>query len=288
MKSKAQEVLLLFKNRGMIMCVYFICVQEGGGPMRLFDTHAHYDSGAFNADRMEVLASMPGKGVELIVNPGCDLETSRTAISLAEQFHFVYAAVGYHPSDSGSWDENSLSQLRELARSPKVRAIGEIGLDYYWKDNPPPEFQRQVFHAQMELAEELGLPVVIHAREAHRDCLEVVKAHPGVKGVYHCYSGALEDAKTLVKLGWMLSFTGVITYKNARKSLEVIEWLPMDRIMIETDAPYLTPVPHRGKRNDSGYVHFVAETIAQVKGMDPEEVARITLENGKRFFRIDG
>ncbi|USF25913.1 D-aminoacyl-tRNA deacylase [Firmicutes bacterium ASF500] len=254
--------------------------------MRLFDTHAHYDSGAFNADRMEVLASMPEAGVELILNPGCDLPNSQTAVELAEKFPFVYAAVGVHPSDCEGFSQNTLDGLRTLAAHPKVRAVGEIGLDYYWKDNPPREFQREVFHAQLELAEELQLPVIVHDREAHQDCLEVVRAHPKVTGVYHCYSGSLEDAKTLVKLGWMLSFTGVVTYKNARRSLEVIDWLPMDRIMIETDSPYLTPEPFRGKRNDSRKIYRVAETIAQVKGLEAEEVARITLENGKRFFEI--
>lgn len=254
--------------------------------MRLFDTHAHYDSGAFNSDRLEVLASMPGKGVEKILNPGCEMESSRTAVSLAEQFPFVYAAVGVHPSDCGPWEDGWLEELRTLAAHPKVKAIGEIGLDYYWKDNPPREFQQKVFHAQLELAEQLGLPVIVHDREAHRDCLEVVRAHPNVTGVYHCYSGSLEDAKILVKMGWMLSFTGVITYKNARKSLEVIRWLPMDRLMIETDSPYLTPEPFRGQRNDSGKVYRVAETVAQVKELDPDEVAEITMENGMRFFGI--
>ena len=255
--------------------------------MRLFDTHAHYDSGAFNADRLEVLSSMPEKGVELILNPGCDLESSKTAVELAERFPFVYAAVGIHPSDCEGFSQDTVDGLCALAAHPKVRAVGEIGLDYYWKDNPSREFQKEVFHTQMELAEELGLPVIVHDREAHRDCLEAVKAHPNVTGVYHCYSGSLEDAKTLVKLGWMLSFTGVVTDKNARKSLEVIEWLPMDRIMVETDSPYLTPEPFRGQRNDSGKVYRVAETIAQVKGLDPEEAARIALENGKRFFQIE-
>ena len=255
--------------------------------MRLFDTHAHYDSGAFNADRMEVLASIPEAGVELILNPGCDLPSSQTAVELAEKFPFVYAAVGVHPSDCEGFSQNTLDGLRTLAAHPKVRAVGEIGLDYYWKDNPPREFQREVFHAQLELAEELQLPVIVHDREAHQDCLEVVQAHPKVTGVYHCYSGSLEDAKTLVKLGWMLSFTGVVTYKNARRSLEVIDWLPMDRIMIETDSPYLTPEPFRGRRNDSRKVYRVAETIAQVKGLEAEEAARITLENGKRFFGIE-
>lgn len=255
--------------------------------MRLFDTHAHYDSGAFNADRQEVLASMPGQGVELILNPGCDLESSKTAVELAERFPFVYAAVGVHPSDCEGFSQDTVDGLRALAAHPKVRAVGEIGLDYYWKDNPPRAFQQEVFHKQLELAEELNLPVIVHDREAHQDCLEAVKAHPNVTGVYHCYSGSLEDAKTLVKLGWMLSFTGVVTYKNARKALEVIGWLPMDRIMVETDSPYLTPEPFRGKRNDSSYVFRVVETVAQVKGLDPEEAARITLENGKRFFGIE-
>ena len=252
----------------------------------LFDTHAHYDSGAFNADRMEVLASMPEQGVELIVNPGCDLETSRTAVSLANAFDFVYAAVGVHPSDCETYTDQVEEELRALAADPKVKAIGEIGLDYYWKDNAPAEVQKAVFRRQMELARQLKLPVIIHDREAHRDCLEIVKEFPDVTGVYHCYSGGIEDAKTLVKMGWMLSFTGVVTYKNARKSLEVLEMLPMDRIMIETDSPYLTPEPFRGKRNDSSKVRYVAETIARVKGLDVDEVIRLTTENGKRFFHI--
>ena len=252
----------------------------------LFDTHAHYDSGAFDPDRMEVLASMPEQGVALILNPGCDLETSRTAVSLANAFDFVYAAVGVHPSDCETYTDQVEEELRRLAADPKVKAIGEIGLDYYWKDNAPAEVQKAVFRRQMELARELKLPVIIHDREAHRDCLEIVKEFPDVTGVYHCYSGGIEDAKTLVKLGWMLSFTGVVTYKNARKSLEVIEWLPMDRIMIETDSPYLTPEPFRGKRNDSSKVRYVAETIARVKELDVDEVIRLTTENGTRFFHI--
>ena len=286
---------MLFRpNRGMIVAETE-AAQAAPGPegaekeepvMRLFDTHAHYDSGAFNSDRLETLAAMPEQGVELILNPGCDLESSRTAVALAEEFSHVYAAVGVHPSDCGEWGEGTLLELRQLASRPKVRAIGEIGLDYYWKNNPPRALQQNVFHRQLELAQSLRLPVIVHDREAHQDCLSIVREHPQVTGVYHCYSGSLEDAKVLVKLGWMLSFTGVITYKNARKALEVIDWLPMDRIMIETDSPYLTPEPFRGKRNDSGYVHLVAETIAQVKGVPPEEVAAVTLENGRRFFGI--
>ena len=255
--------------------------------MRLFDTHAHYDADAFDADRLEVLASMPGQGVELILNPGCDLKSSQTAVGLAERFPFVHAAVGVHPEECADWDaEHDIPTLEALAQNPKVRAIGEIGLDYHWPDNPPRELQQQVFHAQLELAEKLDLPVIVHDRDAHHDCLDIVRAHPKVTGVYHCYSGGVEDAKILMKLGWMISFTGSITFKNARRALEVIDLLPMDRIMIETDSPYLSPEPFRGRRNNSGRVHLVAEAIARRKGLDPEEVARITLENGRRFFRI--
>ncbi len=255
--------------------------------MRLFDTHAHYDADAFDADRMEVLSSMPDQGVELILNPGCDLKSSQTAVELAERFPFVYAAVGVHPEECADWNaEHDIPVLEALAQDPKVRAIGEIGLDYHWPENPPRELQQQAFHAQLDLAEKLNLPVIVHDRDAHHDCLEIVRAHPNVTGVYHCYSGGVEDAKTLMKLGWMISFTGSITFKNARRALEVIDLLPMDRMMIETDSPYMSPEPFRGRRNDSGRVHLVAEAIARRKGLDPEEVARITLENGKRFFRI--
>ena len=255
--------------------------------MRLFDTHAHYDDEQFDEDRTELLNSMAQAGVELIVNPGCDLETSRKSVEIANQFPFVYSAVGYHPEEADKWDENSADELRKLAKDPKVKAIGEIGLDYYWEENPPREVQKKVLHAQLDLAEELDLPVIIHDREAHGDCLEIVKSHPNVKGVYHCYSGSIEDAKVLVKLGWMLSFNGVITFKNARKPVEVVDWIPMDHLMVETDSPYLSPVPFRGKRNSSLNVHLVAEKIAEIKGMDPDEVALICLENGKRFYRIE-
>lgn len=179
-----------------------------------------------------------------------------------------------------------MGELEELARDEKVKAIGEIGLDYHWEDNPPKEHQKKVFALQMGLAEKLGLPVVVHDREAHGDSMQMVREHPGVRGVFHCYSGSLEDAKALVKMGWMLSFTGVITYKNARRALEVLEWLPLDRVMIETDSPYLTPEPFRRERNDSAKVWKVAECIGKIKGISTEEAARITLENGKRFFNI--
>ena len=255
--------------------------------MPLFDTHAHYNDDAFDQNRKGLLDALPDAGVGAVVIPGVDVESSRSALALAESRPWLFAAAGIHPEDCAGCTAADFSAIRDLCREKKVVAIGEIGLDYYWAENPPKEFQQMVFRRQLELALELELPVIVHDREAHQDCLEVVRAHPEVRGVYHCYSGSLEDAKVLVKLGWMLSFTGVITYKNARKALEVIEWLPMDRIMVETDSPYLTPEPFRGKRNDSGKVHLVAEAIARVKGMDPEEAARITLENGTRFFRIE-
>lgn len=252
----------------------------------LFDTHAHYDDEAFDEDREALLGSMPEKGVALIVNPGCTVETSRQAVAMAEQYDYIYAAVGIHPENCGDFTDGDIDMLRTLAQHDKAVAIGEIGLDYYWEENPSREWQQMVLRKQMALAAELNLPVIIHDREAHADTLAIVKEFPQVRGVFHCYSGSVEDARTLLKMGWMLSFNGAITFKNARKAPEVIAEIPMDRIMIETDSPYLTPVPHRGKRNDSGYVRLVAEKIAEIKGITPEEVEQITFDNGKRFFGI--
>ena len=252
----------------------------------LFDTHTHFDAEQFDADRDEVLSGLPARGISLAVNPGCDIPSSRAAIALAEKYPFLYAAIGYHPENCGPYVESDLDIFREMAKNPKVVAIGEIGLDYYWEENPPKEFQQQVFRAQMQLARELDLPVIVHDREAHADSLAIVKEFPDVRGVFHCYSGSVELAKELVKLGWMISFTGVLTYKNARKAVEVAEAIPIEHLMIETDSPYMAPVPHRGKRNDSGYVLHICEKLAEIKGISTEECARITLENGKRFFRI--
>ena len=252
----------------------------------LFDTHAHYDAEQFDADREAVLASLPGRGVSLVVNPGCDLPSSRAAVALSEQYPFLYAAVGYHPENCAPYTDADLEALRQLAAHPKVVAIGEIGLDYYWEENPPRDFQQLVFRRQMALAEEMNLPVIVHDREAHGDSLAIVKEFPKVRGVFHCYSGSAEMARQLVDLGWMISFTGVLTYKNARKAVEAALAVPMDHLMIETDSPYMAPAPHRGKRNDSGYVLHVCEKLAELKGLTVEETARITLENGRRFFGI--
>ena len=254
--------------------------------MPIFDTHAHYDSGGFNADREEVLSALPAAGVELVVDPGCDLPSSAAAIALAEQFPHVYAAVGIHPSDCAGTDEAAYAALREMAQHEKVVAIGEIGLDYYWEDNPPREFQQEVLRRQIELALELDLPVIIHDREAHADTLAVVLEYPNLRGVFHCFSGSPEMAEELIKRGWYLGFDGPITYKNARKAPEVAAVTPLERIVVETDAPYLTPVPYRGKRNDSRYLPYVIERLAEWKGVGAEEMERITFENGKRLFGI--
>ena len=254
--------------------------------MQLFDTHAHYDAEQFDTDRDALLATLPEQDVALVVNPGCDIPTSRKALELAHQYDYIYAAVGYHPESCAPYQESELELLREMAKDPKVVAIGEIGLDYYWEENPPKELQQEVFRAQMALARELKLPVIVHDREAHADSLTIVKEFPEVKGVFHCFSGSAEMAKELVKLGWMISFTGVLTYKNARKSVEAAEAVPIESIMIETDAPYMAPVPHRGKRCDSALVLHTCEKLAEIKGITVEDCARITMENGKRFFGI--
>ena len=254
--------------------------------MTLFDTHAHYDSRQFHSDRDQVLSALPAQGVELVVNPGCDLASSQTAVELAGRYPFVYAAVGVHPEDCGDWEDGHIDRLRALAAQPKVVAVGEIGLDYYWPENPPKELQKRVFRAQLALAGELDLPAIVHDREAHGDCLDIVREFPRTRGVFHCFSGSAEMAMELGKLGWMISFTGVLTYKNARKAVEAAQAVPLDRIMIETDSPYMAPVPHRGKRNHSGYVGLICQRLAELKGITPDECSRITLENGRRFFQI--
>ena len=250
-----------------------------------FDTHAHYDSGAFNADRFDILGSMPDAKVGLIVNPGCDLESSKTAIGLAERFNFVYAAVGWHPEDMDKLTDKAFAELEMLAEHPKCLAIGEIGLDYYWDDTHKAE-QKELFKKQIELAIRLNKPVIVHDREAHGDSLEIVRDFSELRGVFHCFSGSVEMASELLKRGWYLGFDGPITYKNARKAIEVLEFCPLDKIVIETDSPYLTPVPNRGKRNDSRQLEFVVNKIAEIKGINADEIESITFENGKKLFGI--
>ena len=250
-----------------------------------FDTHAHYDDEDFDRDREELIASLPENGVTLVLNPGCDLKSSQAAVSFAEKYDFFYAAVGWHPHEAMSFNDVSADYIRESAKHDKVMAIGEIGLDYYHNHSTPEE-QMRAFIAQMDLARELSLPVIIHDREAHADCLEVISKYPDVCGIFHCYSGSAEMARLLVDKGWYLSFTGAVTFKNARKSLEAIAVIPNNRLLIETDAPYLSPVPHRGKRNDSTYLPYTAQVIAEIKGLSTEETASMTMENGRRAFGI--
>lgn len=252
-----------------------------------FDTHAHYDDRQFDNDRTELLERiLPENGVELVVNIGSSMQTSREAVSLAEQYDYIYAAVGVHPNEAEEYD---LAELERLASHPKVVAIGEIGLDYHYPE-PSREVQMAAFTAQMELAAKLNLPVVIHDRDAHEDCLRVVKdfcmRYPDLRGVFHCYSGSAETAVEIVKLGWNISFTGVITFKNARKTREAAAIIPAEHIMIETDCPYLSPEPNRGKRNDSSNLRYIAAAIAEIKGISSEAAAQLTKDNGKRFFGI--
>ena len=251
-----------------------------------FDTHAHYDDRAFDEDREALLQSLGEGDVKLIIDPGCDAPSSRRALELAERFPFIYAAVGLHPEELDKYSPESFEEICSMARHPRCVAIGEIGLDYYW-DAGHKEEQKALFRRQIELALELDKPVIVHDREAHGDCLDIVRDYPGLRGVFHCYSGSAEMAKELLKLGWYLGFDGPVTYKNARKALEVLELCPMDRMLMETDSPYLSPVPMRGKRNDSSNLKYVAEKIAQVKGISPEQAAAITLENGCRLFGIE-
>ena len=252
----------------------------------LFDTHAHYDDEAFDPDRELLLESLPQRGVALVLNPGCDLDSSRKAVSYAAAYPHVYAAVGIHPENCAGFVPADIDVLRELARQPKVAAIGEIGLDYYWAENPPRELQQQVLRAQLALARALRLPVIFHDREAHGDSLAIVREFPDVTGVFHCFSGSVEMARELLKRGWYLGFDGPVTYKNARKTVEVALECPLDRMLLETDSPYLSPVPNRGKRNDSRNLPYIAARIAEIKSMTTEEVAEVTLQNGKQLFGL--
>lgn len=252
----------------------------------LFDTHAHLDDQAFDQDRRELIARLPQAGIGLVMNPGCSLASSRNAAALAREYDFLYAAVGSHPDAADEVTPQVLDAYRQLCRdNPKVLAIGEIGLDYHYEDIPR---QRQLaaFRDQMALAQELGLPVIVHEREAHADGMAVVEEFPQVTGVFHCYSGSVEMAQWLVSRGWYIGFTGVLTFKNARKAVEVAQQLPLDRIVLETDCPYMSPEPHRGKRNDPSRLPFMAQKLAQLRGLSAEEVAAITTENGRRLYRL--
>ena len=251
----------------------------------LFDTHAHLDDSAFDVDREDLLASFAGAGVGLVMNAGCSLESSRNAISLAKQYPWLYAAVGSHPDAADEVNEDVIALYRQLAKEDKVKAIGEIGLDYHYEDIPR-EIQQKAFRMQMALAQELDLPVIVHERDAHEDGLAIVKEFPRVSGVFHCYSGSPEMARQLVDLGWYIGFTGVLTFKNARKAVQTAASIPLDRILLETDCPYMAPEPFRGRRNHPGYLYRMAEKLAEIRGISTEEAAAATTENGKRLYCI--
>ena len=266
--------------------IIYIRYRKGDFHM-LFDSHSHLDGEKFNKDRDEVINRAKEAGVSYIMNPGADLETSANAVKLSEKYDMIYAAVGVHPHEAKTMDEIMLQLIKGLAKKPKVKAIGEIGLDYYY-DNSPRDIQKKWFREQIRLAKELKLPIIIHDRDANEDVMNILKEEKAFDtGVLmHCYSGSAELARQYVKLGAYISIAGPVTFKNSRKAVEVVEIVPLDRLMIETDSPYLTPQPHRGKRNESSYVRYVAEKIAEIKGITFEEVANVTAENAKRYFNI--
>ena len=252
----------------------------------LFDTHAHLNDPAFDPDREALMESFADAGVGLVMNAGCSLESSRDIVAMADRYPWLYASVGSHPDSADEVNEEVLEEYRKLCKlSDKVKAIGEIGLDYYYEDIPR-DIQQRAFRMQMALAQELDMPVIVHEREAHNDGMCIVKEFPKVKGVFHCYSGSAEMARQLVNMGWYIGFTGVLTFKNARKAVETAASIPLDRIVLETDCPFMAPEPFRGKRNHPGYLYRMAERLAEIRGISVEEVHRITTENGKRLYRI--
>ena len=253
----------------------------------LFDSHTHLTDKKFDDDRDILAAALPSLGVGFALNPGCDLQDSRDALALANRHAHIFAAVGVHPHEAGAADSSVLPALEALTRNPKVRAIGEIGLDYHY-DFTPRDVQQRVFREQLSLAQALHLPVIIHDREAHEDCVRILDEFPMLRVVFHCYSGSADMARSLVRRGYLLSFTGAVTFANARKAAETVALLPPDRIMAETDAPYLAPVPHRGQRNEPRYVRHVVDTMAQIRGVSPAEMEALTTCNALDFFEIEG
>lgn len=254
--------------------------------MNLFDTHAHLMDEAYDEDR-EQAQKEAAEELALVINVGCDVQTSVAALDLANKYENFYAGVGIHPEEALKFNPDSLKEIAELAKNTKNVAIGEIGLDYHW--DVPKSVQKEAFEAQIALARELKLPLIIHDREAHRDTLDMLSACKAaeVGGVMHAYSGSAEMVREVLDLNFYVAFGGVLTFKNARKTVEAAEKVPLDRLLIETDCPYMTPTPFRGKRNHPKYVRFVAEKLAEVKGVSAEEIAEITYQNGKKLFHID-
>ena len=253
----------------------------------LIDTHAHLDDARFDGDRDAMIARAREAGVEHFVTIGCDLTTSRAAVELAERYPFIYATVGVHPHEAKQIGDSWYDDLRRLAQHKKVVAYGEIGLDYHYNHSPP-KLQRERFREQITLARELRLPIVVHTREAQDDTIAILKEENAadVGGVFHCFSGDARLAKNALDLGFLLSFSGVITFQNATMLRDIVKTVPMDRILVETDSPYLTPAPHRGKRNEPAHVRLVAEKIAAIQGMTADQIAELTSQNARRVFKI--
>lgn len=250
--------------------------------MIIFDTHAHYDDSSFDEDRDELLSIMPKSGVKCVINQGIDISTSKFSIELAEKYDYIYAAVGIQPQEV--YKEENLDEIKKLASHPKVVAIGEIGLEYHY-DVAPRELQIKYFEEQIKIANEVDLPIVVHNREAHLDTLTVLKRTPSNKvGVIHCFSGSVETAREFLNLGYYLGFDGPITFKNAKNALEVLEYIPLDKILVETDAPYLTPIPFRGNRNNSMYIKYIIEKIAEIKKISINELENILIKNSLNLF----
>ena len=253
----------------------------------IFETHAHYDDESFTGDREQLLRSLPEKGIGRVINVGASIETTKTTLKLAEKYDFIYAAVGVHPSDISGLNEETYVWLKEQTKLPKTAAVGEIGLDYYWDKDPEiQKAQRYWFARQMELAKEAELPVIIHSRDAAADTMEVMKSVHAeeIPGVIHCYSYSKEMAQEFIKMGYYIGVGGVVTFKNAKKLKETVETIPLERILLETDCPYMAPEPHRGTRNDSTNIPYVIAKIAELKGITAEEVERVTEKNARRLF----
>lgn len=252
----------------------------------IFDSHAHYNDDAFEEDVVELLSSMEDNNVSYIMNACSGLHEMDKIMDLCSKFSGVYGSVGIHPENACKWDGEIQKAITNYARHDKIRAIGEIGLDYYW-DSVPRDIQKECFDMQMSLAEELQMPVIIHDREAHKDSLDIASLHKGLNGVFHCFSGSREMASQVLDLGYYIAFGGSLTFKNNIKTVEVAKYVPLDRIVVETDCPYLTPVPYRGKRNSSLYIHYVIEKIAQIKDISPKEVEDATCRNAMALYNID-
>jgi len=252
----------------------------------LFDTHAHYYDSKFDADRDEILSQMKENNVGWIVNAGCGVKSTQKCIALAEKYDFCYLTAGIHPNQAEDMNEDAFSKIKALATHPKVVAIGEIGLDYYW-DDVEKDVQKDAFAKQIKIADELSLPFVIHSRDACKDTLDILKSeYKGGGALMHCFSESKETAKIVLDMGLHIAIGGTVTFKNNVRTVEAVKYIPLESLVIETDAPYLSPHPHRGERNSSLYIHYVAEKIAEIKGVSPEKVEEITTENAKRFFNI--